>query len=532
MNTDKSALLHERASNITRRCEDLKDNEMFFMLQRNLRQAVEQSSATGPAPLVVTIIGGTGVGKSFIFSSLCATPEISPSSSSVRGYTKELFVAAAPEDRSLLPFSSDEAHYLPGLLPGAILIDTPDLDTINSNNARLARETIRVSDILIVVTTPDKRSNFAIHQNVVEWASRKRWFFVINKTDTAPDATNESLKKDLADRLQQIGFSVDPGALFAFSARQPDSDEFRRFRDLVYSPRTVVHSRILREEADLRRILHALNAEKTAERILRLQQELIDYRTTLSAQITEQHQLVVTSPAITGLAGDALRSSIYRELAGNNSLFLYPWFATISWFSPGVTAENADRAVEAALAENFRFSGCRVDERRFLEDRNLPATQPGNLPAAVPTTGNGETFMQILETAQRISETPLMRFYIIIGNILPSLVLLSALYRAAASWISGIWLPTDFFVHAVTLIIIATLPGYLLVSKGIARMSERFVLKPSKQAINLHLLDASIAGIDKILQETSLLNSSAETQLKEMQHLLPQSSCGITARNL
>ncbi|GAB1355611.1 hypothetical protein MASR1M12_43570 [Erysipelotrichia bacterium] len=210
MNTDKSALLHERASNITRRCEDLKDNEMFFMLQRNLRQAVEQSSATGPAPLVVTIIGGTGVGKSFIFSSLCATPEISPSSSSVRGYTKELFVAAAPEDRSLLPFSSDEAHYLPGLLPGAILIDTPDLDTINSNNARLARETIRVSDILIVVTTPDKRSNFAIHQNVVEWASRKRWFFVINKTDTAPDATNESLKKDLADRLQQIGFSVDP----------------------------------------------------------------------------------------------------------------------------------------------------------------------------------------------------------------------------------------------------------------------------------------------------------------------------------
>ncbi len=532
MSTDKSALLHERVINITRRCEDLKDNELFFMLQRNLRQAVEQSSATAPAPLVVTIIGGTGVGKSFIFSSLCATPEVSPSSSSVRGYTKELFVSAAPEDRGLLPFSSEEAHYLPGLLPGAILIDTPDLDTINSNNARIARETIRVSDILIVVTTPDKRSNFAIHQNIVEWASRKRWFFVINKTDTAPDASTERLKADLTDRLQHIGFAVDPGALFAFSARQPDSDEFRRFRDLVYSPRTVVQSRILREESALRRILHALNAEKTAERILKLQQELIDYRATLSAQINEQHHLVVTSPAITGLANDSLRSSIYLELAGNNSLFLYPWFAIISWFSPGVRAEYADQAVEAALAENFRFSGCRVDERRFLEDRSLMTTPENNLPAVVKNSGNGEVFMQIIENAQRISEMPLMRFYIILGNILPSLVLLSALYRAAGSWISGIWLPTDFFVHAVALIVIASLPGYMLISKAIDRMAGRFVLKPSQQAVNLHLLDANIAGIDKILQEISLLNSSAESQLKEMQHLLPQSNCGITARDL
>ncbi len=532
MNTDKSALLHERATNIASRCEDLKDNELFFMLQRNLRLTVEQSGVIGPTPLVVTIIGGTGVGKSFIFSSLCATPEISPSSSSVRGYTKELFVAAAPEDRSLLPFSSEEAHYLPGLLPGAILVDTPDLDTINSNNARIARETIRVSDILIVVTTPDKRSNFAIHQNIVEWASRKRWFFVINKTDTAPDASPESLKADLANRLQQIGFSVDSGALFAFSARQPDSDEFRRFRDLVYSPRTVVHSRILREEAVLRRILHALNAEKAAERILRLQQELIGYRAILSAQINEQHQLVITSPAITGLAGDALRSSIYREMAGNNTLFLYPWFAIISWFSPGVSPENADRAVESALAENFRFSGCRVDERRFLEDRNLPAISPDHLPGAVKNTGNGETFMQILENARRISETPLMRFYIILGNVLPVLVLLSALYRAAASWISGVWLPTDFFVHAVALIIIASMPGYLLISKGIARMTGRFVLKPSKRAGNLHLLDANIVAVDKILQETSQLMSSAESQLKEMQNLLPQSTCGIAARDI
>jgi len=63
-------------------------------------------------------------------------------------------------------------------------------------------------------------------------------------------------------------------------------------------------------------------------------------------------------------------------------------------------------------------------------------------------------------------------------------------------------------------------------------MTGHFVLKPSKQAVNLHLLDATIAGIDKILQETSLLNSSTESQLKEMQHLLPQSTCGITARNL
>ncbi|MDD3149161.1 MAG: hypothetical protein PHD82_17865, partial [Candidatus Riflebacteria bacterium] len=241
MKSNKTALLLEKADIIKGKCDQFRGNEEFFLLQRNLENAVAQARIQKKQPVIITLIGGTGVGKSFIFSTLCSAPDISPSSGSVRAFTRQLFISAAEEDRSLLLFQDAEAHFLPGFLPGAVLIDTPDLDTIDNNNARLAKETIAISDIVICVTTPDKRANFSIHENIVEWASRKRWFFVINKTDTAADVPVARLKTELGNRLENLGFSVDPSALFAFSARDKNSPEFERFKDVVFSQRTVAH---------------------------------------------------------------------------------------------------------------------------------------------------------------------------------------------------------------------------------------------------------------------------------------------------
>lgn len=531
MKSDKSALMLEKARCISQKCASLKGNEEFFLLQRNLESAVSQARSAKKQPVIICIIGGTGVGKSFIFSTLCAVPDISPSSGSVRGFTRQLFISATDEDQTLLSFPPEEAHFVPGLLNGAILIDTPDLDTIDQNNARIARETISLSDIIICVTTPDKRANFSIHQNIVEWASRKRWFFAINKTDTAADVPIAKLKSDLGNRLENLGFNVDPSALFAFSARETGSSEFKRFQDTVFSQRTVTQSHILHEEAEIRRILFALNAEKSVDRLLKIYQELTTFRSTLHERILEQYRLVTTSPAITGMAGDALRASLYRELTGNGSLFLYPYFALFSWLGSGVSAETTEKAVNTAIGSNIKLSECFTSARRFLEDRQLQADSPDSAEILPARYENGQVFLQIVEEAQKKSETPLMRFYLVIGNILPLFVLLQALYRSVVSWMGGVWLPTDFFIHALFLIAVSTLPGYLLISRAAHRMSANFFLHSSQKVPNLPAFDRNINEIEKILQETSLLNSVAEAQLNDLRHQLPQDTFGISIRN-
>jgi len=531
MKSDKSAIIQEKARIVMQRCEGLRSNEFFFLLQRDLEHALAASETEICRPVIITIIGGTGAGKSFIFSTLCSTTEISPSSSSVRGFTRKLFISASDEDQKLFSFTSEEAHYLPGLLPGAVLIDTPDLDTIDSNNARLAQETIARSDIIICVTTPDKRANFSIHRNIVEWASRKRWFFVINKTDTAGDVPIDRLKSELAGRLETLGFEIFPEALFAFSARESNSSEFNRFRDVVFSQRTVAQSHILRGESETRRILHAINREKTGDYLQRLFQQLCGFRDNLKERINHCYEETITSPAITGMAQDALRTSLYRELSGNASCFLFPYFAVINWLAPGVSAELTESTARQAVAGNLTLANCFLSERMFLEDNCLPTEHSRNAVINFSAENNGDLFLQIVREAQIQSETLLMRFYIIVGNILPLLVLIQTLYRSVASWANGAWLPTDFFIHAVFLLIVSTVPGYLLTARALTRITSGFVLKPTFKAAGLPDIEENIAAIDKVRQELTALEKTATQHLDLLQGQLPQNTFGISTRN-
>ena len=92
-------------------------------------------------------------------------------------------------------------------------------------------------------------------------------------------------------------------------------------------------------------------------------------------------------------------------------------------------------------------------------------------------------------------------------------------------------MPTDFFIHALFLIAVSTLPGYLLISRAAHRMSANFFLHSSQKVPNLPAFDRNINEIEKILQETSLLNSVAEAQLNDLRHQLPQDTFGISIRN-
>jgi hypothetical protein len=231
------------------------------------------------------------------------------------------------------------------------------------------------------------------------------------------------------------------------------------------------------------------------------------------------------------MASDALRTSLFREVAGNASLFLYPYFAVLSWLSPGISPETTEISVRTAMAANFKLAECFTSARRFLEDRHLPADLVALPESFQPGRENGQVFLQIIEEAQSRSEATAIKFYLVIGNILPLFVLFQALYRSIISWGSSMWLPGDFFVHALFLIVVSTLPGYLLVSKAINRISAGFSLQSSNKTPELPAFDHNISEIERILQEASELSNLAEAQLTDLRSQLPQETFGISTRN-
>ncbi|MDD2998599.1 MAG: 50S ribosome-binding GTPase [Candidatus Riflebacteria bacterium] len=528
MKSIKQEILLEKARNICKICEFFHENELFFSLKHNLEAAAEFcESADTRKPLIITLVGGTGVGKSFIFSVLCGYDGASPSSSSVRGFTQKPYIAASEEDRPFLPFSSTEAVFLPGLMPGMVLIDTPDLDTINDNNVRLARETISASDIVVCVTTPDKRSDFAINSRVIEWSSRKRWFFVINKLDTVPEVTEESLRADLVRRLQTLGFATEPTAEFIFSARQPDSSEFKRFKDTIISSRSISHNAMLRREASIRHFLHAIDDNKCCSGILKLLHELKSAREILSEKVRQSQEEIASSASVVNLTSNLLTTNLYHELAANCSLFLFPYFYVLSWLSGNPGHEKLKTGLSMAINGSFVIKECYADERRCLEDKALPydCSEAISLPK-VPTLAEQMHF-QIARHAQATADSALFRFYVFTGNLVPFIILFQALYRAVANWLTGTWLPSDFFIHAIFLVAAATLPGYLLIAKAVNRTTAAFKIAAPLNEPQLINLDTNIEKIEDLLQEASIMTTGANAYLAELKTELPCKSFGI-----
>lgn len=530
MNRHQLDILLARASKLVEKCELLKNNHSGRALQFNLRESFSFCRNENPLkPLVISLIGGTGVGKSFIFSSLAGTPGISPSSASVRGFTCKPYIAANKSDRAFLPFSDNEAEFLPGFLENAILIDTPDLDTINENNARLAQEAIAASDIIICVTTPDKRSDFSINQNILNWASRKRWFFVMNKLDLVEDVPPEILKNDFSQRLRAIGFSPEPSAMFFISARQADSTDFTRLKNAILASHSQNQSLLLRKEACIRSILYAINSDDTVISINKLLGELKNNLDVLGLRLSAATDSILNSASVRKAAQDALLQNIFITALRRPSFFLFPYFFILSRFYHQTSTATLENVVMDNLGQSPDIHNCFTDECRYLEDHNLPF--PGH-------ADNHETFIrttsqkvsgQIERTAQITGENRMVGFYIFLGNLLPAIVLWQAFYRSISNWIAGIWLPSDFFVHAGFIIMAASIPGYLLLAAALKRLSQSLLPAPAAQHNQqFNHMQHAIEALEKLLHDASLLSSECSAAISELKDRLPENTYGIT----
>lgn len=167
------------------------------------------------SPLAVVILGSTGSGKSSLFNALAGWPA-SPSGI-LRPTTRRPVVLAAPGDVAAI----ERGEILPGLTgrgelhvladrrkgrgAGVVLIDAPDIDSIEDENRRLAAELLEAADLLIVITTASRYADEAPWQMLAR--ARERGvplLAVLNRLPT-DDLDAVAVETDYLHLLERAG---------------------------------------------------------------------------------------------------------------------------------------------------------------------------------------------------------------------------------------------------------------------------------------------------------------------------------------
>ena len=205
--------------------------EAHYLQSERLLKAWQWKSSLGESfPLVISLMGGTGTGKSTLFNSLAG--QIISKVGHRRPSTLRAVILAPLEverqlsDCPLLNSKSEVdrgesqtqvvTHQQPEL-SDAILVDTPDIDSVEISNRVNAENFFIISDVLIFVTSQEKYGDLAGHE-MTERARRwgKKAIFIMNKvsSDIAYD--------DFRSALKARGFPDGPIRI----ERLPSSPEF------------------------------------------------------------------------------------------------------------------------------------------------------------------------------------------------------------------------------------------------------------------------------------------------------------------
>lgn len=139
--------------------------------------------------LTIGLLGGTGVGKSTITNALAG--EIISSISHRRPHTSEIIIYVHEE--TVVPNTMLSLD-LPLIIyrhkakkAGSIIVcDVPDFDSIKKEHRKLVRQFLKLLDIVVWVTSPEKYADEAFYEFLQETIKEKapaNFYFVINKID-------------------------------------------------------------------------------------------------------------------------------------------------------------------------------------------------------------------------------------------------------------------------------------------------------------------------------------------------------------
>ena len=257
----------------------------------------------------VAFIGGTGTGKSTLFNAFCnkplsATGVERPKTAGAVAYTHRhcsLDQAFPFSEIQLEPMVLEEIGIPYAGKPGRltiidsgeqiashlVLVDTPDLDSVEEQNHRIAKDLYDLSDAVVFVASQEKYADEVLHNFLMKvLKDRKPCFFVLNK------ASLETTREEILKALQTRGLDIHGSRLWLIPHTSPgiydkiaEQRSFTRLKDSFFqafakeqarNQRAIAHTRaIKRLKKDLARVQELLAREThAAEAWLRQLEEM------------------------------------------------------------------------------------------------------------------------------------------------------------------------------------------------------------------------------------------------------------------
>ncbi|MEE1651865.1 GTPase [Brachybacterium sp. J144] len=182
---------------------------------------IDRRRALSAEHTVVGLFGATGSGKSSLLNALVGQ-EVTRAA--VRRPTTSAPVAAvfggAGSDPLLDWLEVEDRHHLPGD-SGLVLLDLPDLDSVELGNRAIAERLTGLVDVLVWVTDPQKYADAVLHQDFVQpFAGHDAvTVLVLNQIDRIRSAEREGVlasleqlaRRDGLERAPVLGVSAETG---------------------------------------------------------------------------------------------------------------------------------------------------------------------------------------------------------------------------------------------------------------------------------------------------------------------------------
>ncbi|MBP3223452.1 MAG: 50S ribosome-binding GTPase [Actinomycetaceae bacterium] len=168
-------------------------------------------------PAVVVLGGSSGAGKSTLFNTIIGE-EVSPASV-LRPTTRTPYIAVHPQDKAAMAghslLSMGNVVYPENSIPGLVIVDAPDLDSVDAKNRELARRLLDAADIWLFVTTSARYGDALAWEMLCDAHARGiTSTVVLNRTpqDVVPTVRADLMKRMAEENMGDTPLIVVPDA--------------------------------------------------------------------------------------------------------------------------------------------------------------------------------------------------------------------------------------------------------------------------------------------------------------------------------